>query len=81
MSNALDRNNPVVALASTSIGFAMMCVGKFMAVINVQVVATSLPTIHSALTSRRSWINPNSARGNWRCDLALFASGLDRVWR
>jgi hypothetical protein len=26
----------------------MMCVGKFMAVINVQVVATSLPTIQSA---------------------------------
>jgi DHA2 family multidrug resistance protein len=27
----------------------MMCVGKFMAILDVQVVATSLPTIQSAL--------------------------------
>ena len=36
----------------TWIGFAMMCIGMFMAILDVQVVATSLPTIQSALTSR-----------------------------
>jgi MFS transporter, DHA2 family, multidrug resistance protein len=49
MSNAPERNTPVAASVSTSIGFAMMCVGMFMAILDVQVVATSLPTIQSAL--------------------------------
>jgi DHA2 family multidrug resistance protein len=31
------------------LGFAMMCVGMFMAVPDIQVVATSLPTIQNAL--------------------------------
>jgi DHA2 family multidrug resistance protein len=41
------------------IGFAMMCVGMFMAVLDVQVVATSLPTIQRALNipqDQMSWI-------------------------
>lgn len=41
------------------IGFAMMCVGMFMAILDVQVVATSLPTIQRALNipqDRMSWI-------------------------
>ena len=40
-------------------GFAMMCVGMFMAILDVQVVATSLPTIQKALgitQDRMSWI-------------------------
>src|ERR1700683_1916783 len=40
-------------------GFAMMCVGMFMAILDVQVVATSLPTIQNALGIPRdqmSWI-------------------------
>src|ERR1700721_1778940 len=40
-------------------GFAMMCVGMFMAILDVQVVATSLPTIQDALAIPRdemSWI-------------------------
>jgi DHA2 family multidrug resistance protein len=40
-------------------GFAMMCVGMFMAILDVQVVATSLPTIQGALHIPRnemSWI-------------------------
>ena len=40
-------------------GFAMMCVGMFMAILDVQVVATSLPTIQQALgiaPDRMSWI-------------------------
>ena len=55
----LSANTPVVALASTSIGFAMMCVGMFMAILDVQVVATSLPTIQSALDippDQMSWV-------------------------
>jgi MFS transporter, DHA2 family, multidrug resistance protein len=49
VSNTFERNTPVAASVSTSIGVTMMCVGKFMAILDVQVVATSLPTIQSAL--------------------------------
>ena len=59
MLNALEYNSPVAALVSTSIGFAMMCVGMFMAILDVQVVATSLPTIQSALDippDQMSWV-------------------------
>jgi MFS transporter, DHA2 family, multidrug resistance protein len=40
-------------------GFAAMCVGMFMAILDIQVVATSLPAIQSALNVRQeqmSWI-------------------------
>lgn len=40
-------------------GFAMMCVGMFMAILDVQVAATSLPTIQQALNipqDQMSWI-------------------------
>lgn len=40
-------------------GFAMMCLGMFMAILDVQVVATSLPTIQAALSvppDQMSWI-------------------------
>jgi MFS transporter, DHA2 family, multidrug resistance protein len=59
MSNALEHDSSVLVLASTSIGFAMMCVGMFMAILDVQVVATSLPTIQSALDippDQMSWV-------------------------
>jgi MFS transporter, DHA2 family, multidrug resistance protein len=59
VSNAFERNVPVAALASTSVGFAMMCVGMFMAILDVQVVATSLPTIQNALDippDQMSWV-------------------------
>ncbi|MDB5498515.1 MAG: family efflux transporter permease subunit [Phenylobacterium sp.] len=42
-----------------SAGFAMMCLGMFMAILDVQVVATSIPTIEHALKvsgDRISWI-------------------------
>jgi DHA2 family multidrug resistance protein len=45
--------------AGTWIGFAAMCVGMFMAILDVQVVATSLPTIQDALgiaPDQMSWI-------------------------
>ncbi len=41
------------------IGFAAMCIGMFMAVLDVQVVATSLPTIQQALgiaQDQMSWV-------------------------
>jgi DHA2 family multidrug resistance protein len=59
MSNALEHNTPVAALVSTSVGFAMMCVSMSMAILDVQVVATSLPTIQSALDippNQMSWV-------------------------
>src|ERR1700733_1226650 len=44
---------------TTWAGFAMMCVGMFMAILDVQVVATSLPTIQGALgiePDQMSWV-------------------------
>ena len=43
----------------TWIGFIVMCVGMFMAILDVQVVATSLPTIQAALDiqpDQMSWV-------------------------
>src|SRR3954451_4652730 len=43
----------------TWIGYGLMCLGMFMAILDIQVVATSLPTIQSALKispDRMSWI-------------------------
>ena len=45
--------------AGTWIGFAAMCVGMFMAILDVQVVATSLPEIQGALgiaPDQMSWV-------------------------
>jgi DHA2 family multidrug resistance protein len=50
---------PPLVMVSTSIGFAMMCVGMFMAILDVQIVATSLPTIQNALAippDQMSWV-------------------------
>ncbi|WP_249127483.1 DHA2 family efflux MFS transporter permease subunit [Bradyrhizobium lablabi] len=47
------------ARIGTWFGFGLMCVGMFMAILDIQVVATSLPTIQSALRispDRMSWI-------------------------
>ena len=58
-STGLEQKFPIPVTLSTSIGFAMMCVGMFMAILDVQVVATSLPTIQSALAippDRMSWV-------------------------
>jgi MFS transporter, DHA2 family, multidrug resistance protein len=59
MANTIKHNIPVASSVSTSVGFAMMCVGMFMAILDVQVVATSLPTIQNALDippDQMSWV-------------------------
>jgi DHA2 family multidrug resistance protein len=46
-------------MAQTWIGFAAMCLGMFMAILDIQVVATSLPDIRAALAiepAQMSWI-------------------------
>ena len=46
-------------MTGTWIGFATMCLGMFMAILDVQDVATSLPTIQSALNilpDQMSWV-------------------------
>lgn len=51
--------SPERTSAATWIGFAMMALGMFMAILDIQVVATSLPTIQSALgidQELMSWI-------------------------
>ncbi len=45
--------------AATWLGFILMCLGMFMAILDIQVVATSLPSIQRALTispDAISWI-------------------------
>src|SRR3954449_5740737 len=47
------------ARVATWFGFILMCVGMFMAILDIQVVATSLPTIQDALVispDAMSWI-------------------------
>ena len=47
------------ARVATWFGFSLMCFGMFMAILDIQVVATSLPTIQSALKispDAMSWI-------------------------
>jgi DHA2 family multidrug resistance protein len=41
VSNGPEQNTPIAASVSTSIGLAMMCVGMSMAILDVQVLATS----------------------------------------
>src|SRR6185369_9368059 len=50
---------PIEASSGTWLGFVLMCLGMFMAILDIQVVATSLPTIQSTLAISReamSWI-------------------------
>src|SRR5712691_346345 len=59
MIAAAERYASPSVTASTWAGFAMMCVGMFMAILDVQVVATSLPTIQRALNiaqDQMSWL-------------------------
>ncbi|MBB3860809.1 DHA2 family multidrug resistance protein [Novosphingobium hassiacum] len=54
-------NNDVMPAASlrTWIGFVAMCLGMFMAILDIQIVATSLPTIQTALgiqTDQMVWV-------------------------
>ena len=56
MTLAIDDRKQDVA---TWTGFAMMCIGMFMALLDTQVVVTSLPTIQRALNipqDQMSWI-------------------------
>jgi DHA2 family multidrug resistance protein len=50
---------PAEARTATWLGFILMCLGMFMAILDIQVVATSLPAIQDALAISRdamSWI-------------------------
>jgi DHA2 family multidrug resistance protein len=59
MSHTLELKSPKSVTVATWTGFVMMCVGMFMAILDVQVVATSLPTIQGALAihpDQMSWV-------------------------
>jgi MFS transporter, DHA2 family, multidrug resistance protein len=59
MSHTIELNSPKSVTVATWTGFVMMCIGMFMAILDVQVVATSLPTIQGALAIRpdqMSWV-------------------------
>src|ERR1700683_4203973 len=54
-----NATRPTGANAAIWAGFALMCLGMFMAILDIQVVATSLPAIQDALAISReamSWI-------------------------
>ncbi len=58
MRNPGPAATPATGVA-TWLGFSMMCVGMFMAILDVQVVATSLPAMQSALgipPDQMSWV-------------------------
>ena len=55
----LAERSSTTPVLSTWAGFLLMCLGMFMAILDIQVVATSLPTIQSALgisPEAMSWI-------------------------
>jgi DHA2 family multidrug resistance protein len=59
MASATENNATDSVTAAVWVGFAMMCIGMFMAILDVQVVATSLATIQEALNiaqDQMSWI-------------------------
>ena len=59
MSLAIDASARPEAGLPTWLGFLLMCLGMFMAILDIQVVATSLPEIQHALDISRdamSWI-------------------------
>src|ERR1700720_2198984 len=54
-----EVTKPSEARIATWFGFVLMCLGMFMAILDIQVVATSLPAIQDALAISRdamSWI-------------------------
>ncbi|AWB49336.1 MFS transporter [Gemmobacter aquarius] len=54
-----DRHPTEPAQIATWLGFGAMCIGMFMAILDVQIVATSLPNIQAALKiapDRMSWV-------------------------
>ena len=59
MNSDVTAQAPTDASLRTWVGFSMMCLGMFMAILDIQVVATSLPTIQQALKiapDEMSWI-------------------------
>ena len=59
MSSDVPAQAVTAASFRTWLGFSMMCLGMFMAILDIQVVATSLPTIQGALhiaPDQMSWI-------------------------
>src|SRR5580700_8581145 len=56
---SMMRTELALTATGTWIGFGLMCLGMFMAILDIQVVATSLPTIRTALAispEAMSWI-------------------------
>ena len=53
------RTELALTATRTWIGFGLMCLGMFMAILDIQVVATSLPAIQQALgisQDAMSWV-------------------------
>jgi MFS transporter, DHA2 family, multidrug resistance protein len=56
---AMQQPDAAAVQPTTWLGFGAMCIGMFMAILDVQIVATSLPNIQSALKiapDQMSWV-------------------------
>ena len=66
-------NGPVTeakADAATWFGFVLMCLGMFMAILDIQIVASSLPEIQTALAiplDQLSWVQTAYLIAEVRC--------------
>ena len=72
---AIASERPSMA---TWAGFVIMCIGMFMAILDVQVMATSLPTIQSVLKispDAMSWSKPLKLIST-RCYGPSWSAGL-----
>ena len=73
MMQSPDAGEARLPSLSIWLGFFAMCIGMFMAILDVQIVATSLPTIQGALginPDQMSWISDRLFDRRNRCDPA-----------
>ena len=61
---------PATATLRTWAGFLLMCLGMFMAILDIQIVATSLPTIQQALGIGAQNADSDEAAPSFREDRA-----------
>jgi len=72
---------PGEAHAATWLGFILMCLGMFMAILDIQVVATSLPSILSHMEISDFFSGPKGLIWirQFRAE-ALFDSKVAQIW-
>ena len=78
----MKRTELALTATGTWIGFGLMCLGMFMAILDIQVVATSLPTIQGALAispEAMSWIQTDRRGHRHSADRLAHAYTFDAL--